>query len=397
MLPPPDISAAYVDDQRRPSKDFYNWIKSLDTSVRSGSTGSNAWVNVKDYGATGDGETDDTAGIQAAIDAATDDICWVYFPRGIYYVTSALIINGYCNLVGAGMNAVVISAGQNAGGSPYNDITVLVVLGQNVTVSDLSLRGKGGWQDTGSFGASNPTLYADGGENTYRKMRIDGGTQCIDVHGYDHLFDDLVINSAYEELLRVNESGQFFRRIKADSGDTTNSVDQSWPVRANSTHYNAGDMVKNNVGGHNCVLSCTQSGTTGGSAPTNQNYGIEFDDGSAKWRLSAPVGLNCIECFTNGTDGEECHFEQIDLSGDFANSLHVDDQSGGDLAFVSFVQSIFSAKISIDSARWCGFNSCEMPSSIATSNKDVTIVGCKAQTPVTVSGTFTGAGNIGIT
>lgn len=29
LLPPPDISAAYVDDKNRPSKDFYNWIKSI--------------------------------------------------------------------------------------------------------------------------------------------------------------------------------------------------------------------------------------------------------------------------------------------------------------------------------------------------------------------------------
>ena len=29
LLPPPDISAAYVDDAKRPSKDFYNWIRSL--------------------------------------------------------------------------------------------------------------------------------------------------------------------------------------------------------------------------------------------------------------------------------------------------------------------------------------------------------------------------------
>lgn len=29
LLPPPDIGAAYVDESKRPSKDFYNWIKSL--------------------------------------------------------------------------------------------------------------------------------------------------------------------------------------------------------------------------------------------------------------------------------------------------------------------------------------------------------------------------------
>jgi hypothetical protein len=29
LLPPPDIGAAYVDEDKRPSKDFYNWVRSL--------------------------------------------------------------------------------------------------------------------------------------------------------------------------------------------------------------------------------------------------------------------------------------------------------------------------------------------------------------------------------
>jgi hypothetical protein len=42
------------------------------------------WLNVMDYGATGDGTTDDSAAIQAAIDAAALIQGTVYFPRGVY-------------------------------------------------------------------------------------------------------------------------------------------------------------------------------------------------------------------------------------------------------------------------------------------------------------------------
>ncbi len=35
LLPPPDIGAAYVDESKRPSKDFYNWVKSIYDTVRS--------------------------------------------------------------------------------------------------------------------------------------------------------------------------------------------------------------------------------------------------------------------------------------------------------------------------------------------------------------------------
>ena len=46
-------------------------------------------VSVKDFGAIGDGVTDDTAAIQAAIDSGTKTI---FFPRGIYFVGTQLTV-----------------------------------------------------------------------------------------------------------------------------------------------------------------------------------------------------------------------------------------------------------------------------------------------------------------
>jgi hypothetical protein len=52
-----------------------------------------AWVSVKDYGAVGDGMTNDTAAIQNALDSGES----VYIPNGKYLVTSPLDITDRCS------------------------------------------------------------------------------------------------------------------------------------------------------------------------------------------------------------------------------------------------------------------------------------------------------------
>ena len=63
-----------------------------------------AAVNVKDFGAVGDGVTDDTAAIQAAIDSLTD-YAELFFPKGYYKVSESL------NIVALNNVAVHLSVG----------------------------------------------------------------------------------------------------------------------------------------------------------------------------------------------------------------------------------------------------------------------------------------------
>lgn len=71
---------------------------------------SGATLSVLDYGAKGDGTTDDTASIQATLEAAyaMSPKPVVYFPAGRYKVTDSLVLKDYMTLRGAGRNNSVI-------------------------------------------------------------------------------------------------------------------------------------------------------------------------------------------------------------------------------------------------------------------------------------------------
>src|SRR5438093_12822883 len=80
-------------------------------------------VNVKDYGAKGDGRTDDTAAIQAAITAAkayaaTQTEAAIIWPRGAYNVTSL-------NYVGASRVANIALGAVNIYGTSVGGTSII--------------------------------------------------------------------------------------------------------------------------------------------------------------------------------------------------------------------------------------------------------------------------------
>lgn len=78
------------------------------------------WVSIKDFGAKGDGATDDTAAINraiseiytAALNRTTPAVRrTIKFPAGTYKITSSILIPANCQLVGDGKNNTIISGG----------------------------------------------------------------------------------------------------------------------------------------------------------------------------------------------------------------------------------------------------------------------------------------------
>lgn len=81
-----------VDDAAGESVTITQWESKRSTAQGVADLGgSGDWFNVKSYGALGNGSTDDTTAVQAAIDAAAAAGGGVvYFPRGVYVIGGAL-------------------------------------------------------------------------------------------------------------------------------------------------------------------------------------------------------------------------------------------------------------------------------------------------------------------
>jgi hypothetical protein len=92
-----------------------------------------AALNVQDFGAVGDGTTDDTTSIQSAIDAANGQT--IYLPPGTYRITAPLLIGDiYGEMVGSGVGVSTLLATTN-----FAEIVSFTATAAEYKVKSLSL------------------------------------------------------------------------------------------------------------------------------------------------------------------------------------------------------------------------------------------------------------------
>jgi hypothetical protein len=165
------------------------------------------WLNVVGYGAKGDGTTDDTAAIQAAITAASDGDT-VYLPRGTYKLTATLTVTKSITIRGEGCVPVFGSLNSSVSfdypkTSPYVKGTVL--LQTAAATNAVSLTAAGTTVNLFDFGIrfADAIRHTNTGHGVYAKPSTtftNGGT------GSDHG----ILNSEWRNVAVFGHDGNHY-------------------------------------------------------------------------------------------------------------------------------------------------------------------------------------------
>lgn len=204
-----------------PVLDSSGWLYWRSPTELKGDMHADYVLNVKDYGAKGDGTTDDTAAIQAAIDAAVSTLAMaVYIPAGTYIITTPLLIQTYSDsdatidgvkwwegrapsLIGENKSTAIIKKTGNgkrtmpaaaSWSNGWGAIDAVIILGREdgtergtgVTLSNLNIKNASG-------NAEHWGIYGDRSRCLIEHCNIRTGSHGIRLHSFFNRLADLYL------------------------------------------------------------------------------------------------------------------------------------------------------------------------------------------------------------
>jgi hypothetical protein len=227
--------------------------------------------NVKDYGATGNGSTDDSAAIQSAANAATAANGTLYFPAGAFYMGATVTIAtfGTLNIMGQGMSTQLYCYATGPLFSFANSIVNLL------TVKDFYIGVK-----RNSTTATDAMFYFPGGQGNSSFYNV----YCVGSSGLEpatfyYCAPGASHNSVYFINCHVYGCNQYGYVVGAGSGVYWTDCRIIGAAGLTSTGvYLTGNMggatfVNCDIIGHNIAIDCSQdSGTSNRQLFINQTF-----------------------------------------------------------------------------------------------------------------------------
>lgn len=132
-------------------------------SVRTQASKNRDFISVKDFGAKGDGTTDDTAAIQAAFDS--EKLGAIYFPRGLYKVT------------GVGDACLTLSKNRNIYGASRGSTIRADFAGAETSLLKIAITDNDGLLDCRGLKVDSIFAFHNGGGK--HGLHIEGGMQIL--------------------------------------------------------------------------------------------------------------------------------------------------------------------------------------------------------------------------
>lgn len=323
-------------------------------------------INVKDYGAKGDGITDDTQAIQAALNKAGN----IYIPEGTYII-SELVVKSNTHLFGAGIDKTILSATSSTLDVDESTLTSERLLPQNL------IHAKNGivnehchLRDT-----TDESIWESSGYNVYdRDIYI--GDLTIDMHWwYRHTKLQGGLNFGMTGVMLGGVENVVVERVKAvDCGEHGFNT-KAFPWQMNPSGYASHDAIPGRSR-HVVFREC-------------EFYGSLFDDGFTTHQSDYITIERCRAIADVGTTGLHLVESQngFEIDDGCRNCFIVDCYSenfGKGFAVVChqnqlpcrniFFETCYAKNNYYNFNTWYGGETAENPVTITQKNKHINIV-----------------------